>query len=88
MLTTIEAGRANQSIADQEVLKFAAAQGRAVLTLNRKHFVGLHQSKAMHSGIIVYTFDPDFESQALRIHDELQNVGDLVQQLIRINRLP
>ena len=86
VLTTIEAGKANQSIEDHDVLNFATSQGRAVLTLNRKHFVRLHQSKATHSGIIVCAFDPDFEGQALRIHDELRNVGDLAQQLIRVNR--
>jgi hypothetical protein len=87
VLTTIEAGRANQSIEDQDVLNFAASQGRAVLTLNRKHFVQLHQSKVTHSGIIVCAFDPDFEGQARRIHDQLQNVGDLAQQLIRTKAL-
>lgn len=86
VLTTIEAGKANQSIEDEEVLNFAASEGRAVLTLNRKHFVRLHESKAKHSGIIVCTFDPDFDGQAQRIDNELRNVSDLAQQLIRINR--
>jgi len=36
--------------------------------------------------IIVCTFDPDFDGQAQRIDNELRNVSDLAQQLIRINR--
>jgi len=40
-----------------------------------------------HTGIIVCTYDPDFVGQAHRIHDALQNAGDLTGILIRINRL-
>ena len=45
VLTSLEAGKANQAIEDDEVVQFAAEQERAVLTLNRKHFVRIHQSK-------------------------------------------
>jgi hypothetical protein len=43
VLTAQQAGQANQAIPDSQVLAFAAAQGRAVLTFNRRHFVRLHQ---------------------------------------------
>ena len=42
VLTTHEAGQANQRIRDVAVLEFATESGRAVLTLNRRDFVSLH----------------------------------------------
>ena len=39
VLTTQEAGKSNQAISDEDVLTFACAETRAVLTLNRKHFL-------------------------------------------------
>ncbi len=86
VLTTLEAGKANKAIEDAEVVKFASSEERAVLTLNRKHFVRLHQSGMPHRGIIVCTYDPDFTGQAKRIDSELQKAVDLRQTLIRINR--
>ena len=86
VLTTMEAAKANQAIPDDEVLDFAATQNRAILTLNRKHFVRLHQSGISHAGIIACSFDPKFAAQAERIDAELRAIGDLHQRLIRINR--
>lgn len=42
VLTLHEAGKARQSTPDNIVLEMASADGRAILTLNRKHFVQLH----------------------------------------------
>lgn len=42
VVTAQQAGQANQGIADPQVLSFATAQGRAVLTFNRRHFLRLH----------------------------------------------
>lgn len=42
VLTVRDAGKASVSTPDSEVLAFAITQGRAVLTLNRKHFIRLH----------------------------------------------
>ena len=39
--TVQDVGRANQRIADEEVLAFAAQQEKAVLTLNRRDFIRL-----------------------------------------------
>lgn len=39
VLTTLDAGKANQAVPDAEVLNFARSQNRAVLTLNRRHFI-------------------------------------------------
>jgi hypothetical protein len=85
VLTVQEAGNALQAIPDEEVLAFARTQDRAVVTLNRKHFVRLHQVSPDHAGIVVCTFDPDFAGQALRIHAALDR-KPLTGRLIRINR--
>jgi len=54
VLTTSEAGLANQSIGDSVGLNFAHSQGRAVLTLNRKHFVRLHNTDPEYSYHCLY----------------------------------
>ena len=71
---------------DEDVLAFAIQDGRAVLTLNRKHFIRLHSTQLDHRGIIVCTFDPDFEAQAQRIHDAIAGLDSLDGQLFRVNR--
>jgi predicted nuclease of predicted toxin-antitoxin system len=86
VLTMQEAALANQQMADEAVLGFASSHNRAVLTLNRKHFVRLHNSGGQHAGIIVCTFDPNFASQASRIDDVLRSGGELGDQLLRVNR--
>lgn len=68
VLTSLEAGRANQRIPDPEVLAFAVADSRAVLTLNRRDFIDLHNASADHAGIIVCTSDPDALALATRVH--------------------
>ena len=86
VLTTQDTGRAGQAVSDEVVLAFAVRETRAVLTLNRKHFVQLHREKPEHSGIIVCTFDPDFVAQAERIHAAIAPESELTDKLIRINR--
>ena len=86
VLTIFEAGLANQSVADDAVLSFAHADNRAMLTLNRQHFICLHNAGVEHSVIIACTFDLDFEGQANRIHSMLEAQSELSCQLIRINR--
>ena len=85
VLTTQDTGRAEQAVPDEKVLEFAVNQKRAVITLNRKHFVQLHRRESDHSGIIVCTFDRDFMAQAQRIHDAT-SVSELAGKLIRVNR--
>lgn len=86
VLTVLEAGKAEQAIDDDEVLAFAVSLGRAVLTLNRKHFIRLHRENPLHAGIIVCTYDPEFVRQAARIHAVLQSQPQLAGQLLRVNR--
>ena len=71
VLTTFESGRAGQAIPDEEVVAFAMAGERIVVTLNRRHFVRLHQTTPDHAGIVVCSFDPDFAALAQRIHAAL-----------------
>ncbi len=86
VLTIHKAGKAGLSLSDEAVLDFASADNRAVLTLNRKHFIRLHKAKPIHAGIIVCTFDPDFTGQAHRIHAAIGSQTQLSGQLIRVNR--
>jgi len=59
VLTTHEAGEAGKSVPDEQVLAFASSEGRVLVTLNRKHFIHLHNTNSDHAGIIVCTFDAD-----------------------------
>lgn len=86
VLTSLEAGQSNQSIPDDAVLAFAVTANRALLTLNRKHFVRLHRASQDHNGIIACTFDADFPALARRIDALLREEGSLAGQLIRVNR--
>ncbi len=86
VLTIQETGKAEQAIPDEAVLTFAGTENRAVITLNRKHFIRFHNQNADHDGIIVCTFDPDFMGQAERIHLALQSHTSLRGQLIRVYR--
>jgi predicted nuclease of predicted toxin-antitoxin system len=87
VLTSLEAGNANQRIPDDAVLSFATAENRILLTLNRRDFIKLHRMNPIHSGIIVCTEDADFQALAMRIHAELLNHTDnFANQLIRVYR--
>ena len=84
--TIQEAGMAERGVSDADVLTHAASEGRAVLTLNRKHFIQLHRQRREHPGIVACTSDREFTAQARRIHLAIGNLTDLSNQLIRVNR--
>lgn len=84
--TVHESGRANRATPDAEILDLAIAEQRALLTLNRKHFIRLHAQRPAHCGILVCTFDPDFTGQGQRIHASLIPYRELAGVLIRVNR--
>ena len=86
VLTVVETGAANRAIPDEEVLAFAAENGRTVLTLNRKDFIRLHREQPNHAGIVICTFDVDFERQARRIHAAVNATDELSGALLRVNR--
>ena len=86
-LTSYEAGNANQSISDDDVLNFARENNRIVLTFNRKDFIRLHRQNSTHSGIIVCTEDNDYIALANRIHEALIPFGgNIDSELTRVNR--
>lgn len=87
VLTSYEAGRANQNIPDQEVLAFATADHRCVVTLNRQDFIALHRSGVSHSGIIICKEDRDYQGQAETLHRYLETLGQAMDNcLIRVQK--
>lgn len=84
--TIAELGKANQAFSDPDVLALAITEGRVLVTLNRKHFIRLHQVNPAHAGIITCTFDPDFSALAQRIDNTLRS-QTIESALIRVNRL-
>lgn len=86
VLTTQESGNAGTAMSDEAALVFAAEKSRSLITLNRKHFVRLHEKGQQHAGIIVCTFDPDFAGQARRVDNAIRASAPLAQRLIRVNR--
>jgi predicted nuclease of predicted toxin-antitoxin system len=84
--TVQEAGRRGRD--DPSVLADATAEGRAVLTCNRRHFLRLHRQSTAHAGIIVCTPDPDVVALAVRIDQAIVAAGSLVGQCLRVNRPP
>jgi len=88
VLTIQETGKAGQALKDEAVLECAVSDDRALLTLNRKHFIRLHAERPEHSGVIVCTVDADAIGQAARIHAAIEATDDLRGKLIRVNRPP
>lgn len=86
VLTTQDAGQAGQALPDETVLAFARAENRIALTLNRKHFIRLHATHPEHAGIIVCSYDPNFQALAARIHTLLNTQADWRGHLARVNR--
>ena len=86
VVTVADAGKAGQALTDKAILRVAGADQRAVLTLNRRHFVRLHAADPNHAGIIVCSIDLDFEGQAGRIDQAVATHDSSVGRLIRVNR--
>ncbi|MFN8632228.1 MAG: DUF5615 family PIN-like protein [Chloroflexota bacterium] len=85
-VTTRESGLANRGTADPDILRAATADGRAVLTQNRRHFIRLHIERQTHAGIIVCTEDLDYQRLARRIHAAIADLDSLAGRLIRVTR--
>jgi hypothetical protein len=73
VLTSFDAGNANQGIEDHEALRFARQQGRAIVTNDRYDFRALHKSGQVHTGIVEFTNDANFQRLADHIHAALQD---------------
>ena len=86
ILTIQETGKANQAMTDEDVLDFANREKRILLTLNRRHFIKLHNKRRSHAGIFACTFDPDFSALATRIDIALREQADFTKKVVRINR--
>ena len=88
VLTTYESGKAEQRLPDDDVLAFATAEKRTLLTYNRRHFVRLHGEQPDHCGIVVCTVDSNSIALAHRIQATIQSNPKLDGQLLRVNRPP
>ena len=87
IFTALEAGQANQSVQDADVLARATSLGRAVMTHNRKDFKRLHAATPGHAGLVSCTrADADPKGLAARIDAALAANADLASQHIRVNR--
>jgi predicted nuclease of predicted toxin-antitoxin system len=87
VLTSYEAGQANQGIPDREVLIFATTQNRILITFNRDDFIELHRSGITHTGIIICKDDRDYVGQAKFLNDFLQaQTPELCDRLVRVQK--
>ena len=87
VLTSVEAGQANQGIPDNEVLTYAASENRILITLNSEDFIKLHRSGINHNGIIICKDDRDYSGQAQTLQNYLQKQTlNLSNCLIRIQK--
>ncbi|MGI0496251.1 DUF5615 family PIN-like protein [Limnospira platensis] len=84
VLTSYEAGNANQGIPDEQVLVTATESNRCVVTFNRDDFVKLHRSGAAHEGIIICKDDPDQQGLVKVLQDYLATQKTLKNRLIRV----
>jgi hypothetical protein len=86
VLTVLESGNAGQSWPDKNVLEFATAENRILLTMNRRHFRRLHATNHAHAGMVLCTVDLDFSNQAQRIDAEISNAKECRGKLLVVNR--
>lgn len=84
VLTSYEAGNANQGIPDEQVLTTATADHRVVITLNRDDFLALHRRGEAHSGIVVCKDDKDFQGIGETLHNYLMTQETLQNRLLRV----
>lgn len=84
VLTSYEAGNANQCIPDDQVLTTATTEGRAILTFNRDDFLALHRSGVDHSGIVVCKDDSTIRELGKVLHDYLATQETLHNRLLRV----
>ena len=84
VLTVQEAGKRGDS--DKQVLEFATEQERAVITINRKDFIRLHQKNSDHGGIIACKQDNDWQRLATNVNHAVIDNAPLKGKLIRIRR--
>lgn len=86
VLTTEETGNSGLGIPDEDVLAFAIADERAILTRNWDDFRILHRFHPDHFGIIICKEDLNTERQAALINEAISIVDSLHNKLIRVIR--
>lgn len=86
IITSYDAGQANQAIPDQEALDYATCSNLAIITFNRDDFIELHNAGIKHSGIVICKTDRNYQGKVNFLHEYLQNQDDLVNRLIRIKK--
>ncbi len=88
VLTAQEAGNGGRGVPDDEVLRFATEQRRAILTHNRRHFFRLHREvSGQHAGIVACTYDPDDRRQVALINAAIASIGGTLDgQVLRVYR--
>ena len=86
VLTSYEAGQANQGIPDDQVLQYAKATNRILITENRQDFIDLHRTVPNHAGIIIFKYDRDYAGK-IRVVTDFLNSEDgksLKNRLLRV----
>ncbi len=86
IITLSDIGLSNQEFPDDLVLSKATELNRAIITFNRKDFIKLHRINDKHAGIIIATYDSDFQALAERILFSIKGKTDLYGELIRITK--
>jgi predicted nuclease of predicted toxin-antitoxin system len=86
VLTSYEAGQANQGIPDDQVLQYAKATNRILITENRQDFIDLHCTVPDHAGIIIFKYDRDYPGKIRVMTDFLNNEDgqSLKNRLLRV----
>lgn len=84
VLTSYDAGQANQGLPDESVLTYATENNRVVITLNRQDFIDLHRSSEDHNGIIICKDDRNYTDQVQVLHAYLETQNSLENRLIRV----
>ena len=85
VLTSYEAGQANQGISDEAVLRYATLNGRCILTFDRGDFLVLHQGMVDHCGVVACKEAADYSAQVQALHNYLsQDQKGLENRLLRL----
>lgn len=91
VLTTLEAGRANKRISDEDQLAFAVDQGRAIFTHNVKDFFVLaskwEAAGRSHCGIVVapHAFAPELAERWVLMQQVHPNGLSHIQYLVTLD---
>jgi predicted nuclease of predicted toxin-antitoxin system len=85
VLTSYEAGQANQGISDDLVLQYATTASRILITENRQDFIDLHRTVKYHAGIIIFKQDRDYAGKIKAIINFINEDSQLLEnRLLRV----